>query len=297
MLIKLLAVLGIVGTTSVGAFIPKPDTPKSALTPPANYSFKYSYNNGDGWGFSNNDDHIFYSPRYSRKADGSYYNYSHNTFLQNDVDGYDGLSISMDFNHSNVGYWGGDDITGWLPDSNSSFVGSDNSVGTISGKTKFNIFNNTCNDYRLYIDMSSSSGDISVKYQLSNFTLFSYGAINPSALTSVYIPSFNTALIELNATSAARYFNAFYLQDLGLSTSFDEGTDYGASSQFLIDSPYIVANQPFTLLDGVETIVGGFVNFALMIMSLQVFGISLLDLFLILVAILAVMWLVKAVRG
>jgi hypothetical protein len=98
--------------------------------------------------------------------------------------------------------------------------------------------------------------------------------------------------LQLPETSGARYFDAWYLQDLGVSSSYDAGYDAG------IDIGYGQGQDDADLLiTGFQAMVGILVNFVLMIVNLEVFGVSILSVFSILALFVGVIWILKIIRG
>lgn len=202
---------------------------KAALTAPTNWDYKYYNlgNTGPGarWSLTDGTNNAF-DLAYERTADGSYYNYSQTishltssfSFLPN------GLSITMTFNRSN---------SSWISTGTGLYypgnyvIGSDNTVGTISNKVYLEFVNNTNNDYLLHLDTSSSSsaGIWTLQYNnntnangLNRPSVYPYGYLIPSQFTlKIGHISFNTNI----------YFDAWYLQDLGVSDSYTQGQTDG----------------------------------------------------------------------
>jgi hypothetical protein len=124
-----------------------------------------------------------------------------------------------------------------------------------------------------------------------------------------YIPAFTTLTIDI-WTGGNEYFDAWYLQDLGVSdgytqgldVGYDDGYDVGYDDGFDADAYAIgysngLNNNPNILLNGFQAMVGILVNFALMILNLNVFGVSLLNIFGILALFVGLIWILKIVRG
>jgi hypothetical protein len=111
-----------------------------------------------------------------------------------------------------------------------------------------------------------------------------------SYLNSYFLPSYTSISLNNRSISSQSYFDAWYLQDLGVSTAYEAGVDDGITQgEQSADST--------VLLDAVETVVGIGVNFLLMIMTFSIFDISLLNIALVLIAVIGIVWILKALRG
>lgn len=205
----------------------------AALTAPANWDYKYYNlgNTGPGarWSVTDGTNNAF-DLAYVRTADGVYYNYSQT--IHTGVSGFSflpsGLTITMTFNRSNSSW--NSTGTGLFYPGNYS-IGSDNTVGTITGKFDFTFDNQTNKNYFLYFDVSSSSVDINVDNFIDSVgagyyyeTLERMGYL---AFAKVFIPAYTNIRFRVSNTSAARYFDAWYLKDLGVSESYTQGYDHG----------------------------------------------------------------------
>jgi hypothetical protein len=187
----------------------------ASLTAPAAYDYSYTWNATDTEQYlnANGFDTI---PLYDRTADGAYYNYT-STFQV-----VDGLEVTMTFNRSNT-VW---QVSGtkYKPDENK--IGSNNTVGNVSGKVIIQINNQTSNNYTIFIDISSNSDTPLWSLYYDNVKYNATLVIDRAVLTQgPYIPSFTSSKIELQSTSSARYFDAWYLEDLGVSEAYQEGYD------------------------------------------------------------------------
>jgi len=58
-----------------------------------------------------------------------------------------------------------------------------------------------------------------------------------------------------------------------------------------------LANQAWTLQDGFEDVAGMFINIVLLFASFKIFGVSLMDLLVLLVSVVLIVWILKMVRG
>jgi hypothetical protein len=282
---------------------------QAALTPPSDYDYFFrSYDNPspspDFWRLG--DWNGTTSPngtndvRFTRTADSTYYNYS--TTRNNTTDSWlpTGLEITMTFNRSN---------TSWTQVSGTSFynptdytkIGSDNTVGTPLRKFEITITNNTIKNYNFIIDTSASSATNWHLYY--NDIYYNRPYIDSSALTinNIFIPTYSSILLFVQSVSTAQYLQAWYLQDLGVSDSYDSGYDDGYDAGYDVGESdgYEdgLANNPNVLINAAESLIGMFVNFTFILFSLEVFGVSILTIVGVLFGIIAITWILKTIRG
>jgi len=192
----------------------------ASLTPPTTYDYSYTWNATatEQYFNVNGVDSI---PLYTRTADGAYYNYT-TTF--NVIDG---LSVTQTFNRSNT-IWQASG-TSWKPDEDK--IGSDGTVGTITNKVYFRFNNQTNKEYKLFLDFSSGNRyNTLYEYSINGITyndnnLF-YALADALFIASIYIPSYSDVIFRQSQSQAnARYFDAWYLQDLGVSAAYQAGLD------------------------------------------------------------------------
>ena len=189
----------------------------ASLTPPASYDYSYTWNAGASEQYLNVNG-VDSIPLYIRTADGIYFNYT-STF--NVVDS---LSVTQIFNRSNTTWQASG--TNYKPDENK--IGSDGTVGAVK-KMIFTFNNQTNKDYKLFFDSSSSTS-----YSFTYFYYYvnlSYGYdqiyfyhVN-SAFTTFLVPAFTNFKLESNNVSGLHYFDAWYLKDMGISDSYQQGLD------------------------------------------------------------------------
>jgi hypothetical protein len=189
----------------------------ASLTPPASYDYSYTWNATASEQYLNVNG-VDSIPLYTRTADGIYFNYTSNFNVL------DGFSVTQTFNRSNTTWQASG--TSYKPDENK--IGSDNSVGSL---IKIDlIFNNqTSNNYKLFLDTSSTTGAETWQTIIDNNT---YGDANEyislfaasSNFSSFYIPSYSNVQLK-RPTSSNAYFDAWYLQDLGISEAYQQGLD------------------------------------------------------------------------
>jgi hypothetical protein len=184
----------------------------ASITPPATYDYSYTWNAGASEQYLNVNG-VDSIPLYTRTADGVYFNYI-STF--NVIDD---LLVTQTFNRSNTTWQASG--TFYKPDQDK--IGSDNTVGTVTNKTAFSFINNTNKDYLLYFDASSSPTytAYTVTNTLSTFVLYVDGAV----FHKIILPSYSSFTLGRGGTSQANYFDAWYLQDLGISDSYQAGLD------------------------------------------------------------------------
>jgi hypothetical protein len=268
----------------------------ASLSAPASYDINYQYDALYEETFVLGSTSIgTYSPLYTRTADGSHYNYS--TIIDNTDSSILplGLEITMTFNRSNTNWFS---ITGGYIPADTK-IGSSNGVGTILNKTYLEFDNQTNKNYLLYLDYSSSTTTfISLQYNslpLGSYNLYLYSTND--SIHSVYLPSYTNVKLFNSSTNTARYFDAWYLKDLGVSDSYDAGYDAGELIGY--DDGYAdgLGNNPNVLLNGFQAMVGILVNFMLMILNLEVFNVSIMSVFGILALFVGVIWILKIVRG
>jgi hypothetical protein len=277
----------------------------AALTKPASYDIQYSYysaggGNPNGHRYASSTDTNQIVPRYTRSTDGAYYNYTH-TLIGSDTSAGGlvplGLDITHTFNRSNTS-WSSASPSGYH--STDTKIGSNNTVGAV--KKMILTFNNQTNkDYKLFFDSSSTTS-----YSFTYFYYYvnaSYGYdqlyfyhVN-EFLTTFLVPAFTNFKLESNNVSGLHYFDAWYLKDLGVSASYDAGYDAGYEQGDIDGYADGLGNNPNVLLSGFQAMVGILVNFMLMILNLEVFGVSIMSVFGILALFVGVIWILKIVRG
>lgn len=289
--IKKLTTLAAVGIVSLLSTFQTPTKTYASLTPPTSYDINYSWDATSLRQELGTTSIGGPAPVYTRTMDGLYFNYSttinnttHSTILPL------GLEITMTFNRSNTNWT---TVTGgYIPTENK--IGSDNTVGSVASKISFQFDNQTSNDYILHLDLSSTGtgGGIWHDYynSLTNIRFFFYDI---SVLRQLYLPSFTTYNLYTSSTSEARYFDAWYLQDLGVSDSYNAGYDQGEIDGYQDG----LNNNPNILLNGFQAMVGILVNFFLMIVNLEVFGVSIMGIFSIVVLFVGIVWVLKLIRG
>jgi hypothetical protein len=249
---------------------------------------------------------------FERTADGVYYNYYHrfrDTRLNpnhtlpaghgmHSLSTYNlptGLDITMEFNRSNTDWTIATPYNGYY--NTDTKIGSNNSVGSISNKIYLNFNNQTNKNYYLYLDVSSTAANRYANYRIDNLLvggifdqLLLAGSNN---LNRLYIPSYSSIILNYNSSSDQLYFDAWYLKDLGVSASYDAGYEVGEDDGYQDG----LNNNPNVLINAAESLIGMFVNFIFIIFSLEIFGISILSIVGVLFGIVAIVWILKTIRG
>jgi hypothetical protein len=214
----LASVFGIVGFTTSSNFT----NVSAALSAPSSWDYKYTkessfyeYKLSDTTG-------AILTPSYTRTADGVYYNYQ-TTFTV-----VSGLQITQTFNRSNTSWVGGG--SSYYPIDTK--IGSNGAVGSINNKMYFEFDNQTNKNYYLSIDFSSGPtafGGLNLSYDnLSQGTYYGSLFYEPNSMfIRILIPTFTNTKLFLNTTSGTRYFDAWYLEDLGVSEAYGQGENDG----------------------------------------------------------------------
>jgi hypothetical protein len=273
---------------------------EAALSAPASYNLNYQYDSSNGtFLLGTNALNTYPNGRitYDRTVDSSYYNYSR--LVDNSLESIVplGLSITMTFNRSNTSWAGGFAGSRYLP--TDTKIGSNNTVGSIANKVYLQFDNQTNKDYKLFFDQSSKGSEGYFTYEIDDERYYgdSVGSgtilMSHTVLNRWYLPAYSKVEIYVNASSSAYYFDAWYLQDLGESSAFQEGIDAGYDDAY--EDGYNNSVSP--LWDGLEVVVGVTLNFILFIATLSIFDISLLNIGIVLVSILGLVWVLKALRG
>ena len=184
----------------------------ASLTPPATYDYSYTWNATASEQYLNVNG-VDSIPLYTRTADGAYYNYT-STF--NVITG---LSVTQTFNRSNTTWQASGAF--YKPDEDK--IGADVSVGTVNRVIL--IFDNQTNiDYDFYLDYSSTPNDRDWTLRINNVQYFSYVVPTRTTVTrTINIQAFTK--YEIRIGGGAGYLDAWYLQNLGISDSYQAGYD------------------------------------------------------------------------
>jgi hypothetical protein len=271
---------------------------QAALSAPASWDIKYA---SDGFEYgitnpSNNTSNNYLSyPEYTRTADGIYYNYNSEIDFNDTSIIPQGLVINHTFNRSNTSWMLGVGSTYQAVDTK---IGSNTSVGSISNKVYLKFDNQTNKDYALILDLSSTSNySLAYNFKYNSTTGNFIHAPSTTALLYLYLPSLTLFELLVPNTNGTAYFDAWYLKDLGVSASYDLG--YDAGYQVGEDDGYEdgLANNPNLLINATESLIGMFVNFTFILFSLELFGVSILTVVGVLFGIVAIVWILKTIRG
>jgi hypothetical protein len=271
----LMGVAGLVYGTSSNAFY----NVNADLTAPTNWNWGFRYNaTQDLFRLTNNNGSNYGWPGFVKTTASGYNSYSWNSEDGHFDDGDssndptlpqtilpNGLNVEMTFNRSNTTWF---DFTN--PDSDNypySFaddikIGSDSTVGTAI-KFSFQFDNQTNRDYYLNFDMSSTGG--------TNLGFYIYKGANEYQIDSggsnatfhrVFIPSYTKVKLQTGSTTGAYYFDAWYLQDLGISDSWQNGYDDG----------YTDGENDMVLTGGLPGMIANIFDALTGIMNVNIFG-------------------------
>jgi hypothetical protein len=310
---KLPILLGVITLSYISTFLHiQPIQTQAALTAPTSYDYSFQYN-GFEYVYTTSGGHTVAPTSvalFDRTPDSTYFNYTHtfsNSGSHSNPTNFNfpqGLDITMTFNRSNTSWTDSSPtFTGYYATENK--IGSNNTVGSVR-KTYLQFDNQTNKDYYLYLDFSSSAGNLGLEYTIDTYRIgredntISWIILNTS-LAFHYIPAFSNVIIHQASVTFATYFDAWYLKDLGVSEAwqqgYDAGNSIGISNGFTSGYQTGLNNNPNVLLNGFQAMVGILVNFFLMIINLEVFGVSLSSMFAILALFVGLIWFLKILRG
>jgi hypothetical protein len=187
----------------------------ASLTPPASYDYSYTWNAIASEQYLNVNG-VDLIPLYTRTADSTYFNYTNTTNI------IDGLSVTHTFNRSNTTWQVSG--TSYKPDEDK--IGSDGTVGGPTNKAYIKIDNQTNKNYALYLDYSSTAADRAWDIKYDTLTYYAYVVPTRTLIfRTLYIPAFTIGEIFSETTSSSIYFDAWYLQDLGINEAYQQGLD------------------------------------------------------------------------
>jgi hypothetical protein len=280
---------------------------QAALTAPPTWNYGFIYNaTQDLYRLTNSDGSNYGWPGFVKTTASSFNSYSWNSATGYFDDGDNstpdtlpqqilpnGLNVVMTFNRSNTTWF---DLDGYSY-ADDTKIGSNSSVGTIADKYSIHFKNYTNKHYRVYADLSSTGNGFGIVNTWwynnilygtsSNFTSASF--FIPIAI----IPPFTEYRFAAAGTGSANYFDAWYLQDLGIAQSWQDGYDEGQEDGFQDG----LTNNPNLLINGFEAMVGILINMVFMVLNLSVFDVSLLNIFGIIVLFVGIIWILRLIRG
>lgn len=203
---------------------PSPLSINAALAAPASWDYAYKYNaTNDEFEFTRYDATASNTPVYTRTADSTYYNYTYTGSGNGTLP----FEVTLTFNRSNTTWksYGG----GYTSDDTK--IGSDVAIATIN-RISVRLNNNTNNNFYFMLDLSSIlAGTASFTYKVNDYivtnrsSLLYYIISTTTHLSYFFIPANSFITLDLAQETTARYFDAFYLQDLGVSASYTAGVD------------------------------------------------------------------------
>ncbi len=224
---QIIALLGI-GTLAYLSAKPLLMETRASLTAPTGYEIGYLYYDNpspapDFWALNFPGNTSYQDPGYTRTADGSYYNYTHIFSKANYSALPYGLTITNIFNRSNTS-WTATGTGLFYPTDNK--IGSDATVGTLANKVYLNVDNQTNKNYTLYFDISSTTAFRYYKHVINNVDTYGLGqgfALDNTLLNRFYLPAYSTLTIYSISSASSMYFDAWYLDDLGVSSAYNNG--------------------------------------------------------------------------
>jgi hypothetical protein len=186
----------------------------ASLTPPASYDYSYTWNATASEQYLNVNG-VDSIPLYTRTTDGVYYDYV------STVNVIDGFNVTMDFQRSNTAWQSSG--TFYKPDEDK--IGADALVGNIQRKTNLIFDNQTNKNYKLYYDTDSNPSLYQYHIKYDNVLYGGADYFYNSSLNEFYIPSYTLFEVYSRTQTTAIYLDAWYLQDLGISESYQQGLD------------------------------------------------------------------------
>jgi hypothetical protein len=265
---------------------------QAALTAPASYNYSYRQANvdtvsGNNWAIKNNGGTAFSTiPAYTQSYDGQYYDYVQTSPTTITT----GLTVFHTFNNSSSS-WSNIVSSIYRPNNSATAIGSNSSSGTTINKWYVKFDNQTNKDYIIYLDNSSTStvGANRINYNDDVIVAFSYPQ---NVLQPVILYAYSFVEFTIVSSSLSLFFDAWYLQDLGVNGAYDAGYDDGEEAGY-IDG---LENSNF-LITAIESLIGMMVNFTFILFSLEIFGVSILMIIGVLFGIVAITWILKTIRG
>jgi hypothetical protein len=185
----------------------------ASFTPPTTYDYSYTWNATDTEQYLNVNG-VDSIPLYVRTPNSTYFNYVNTTVV------IDGLEVRHQFDRSNTTW----QASGMFYKPDQSKIGSDNTVGTITNKVNLKFTNNTNHDYLIYLDVASNLGNDHWTSGYDSYTTFQFFYAAGALLR---FPLYSNSSFEFfkSSWSVATYFDAWYIQDLGISEVYEQGLD------------------------------------------------------------------------
>lgn len=192
------------------------NTPKTLLTPPANYNYSYGLQSGTQdpiWYFKNHSNNQISSITYTRELVDGFYSYDSGYFH-----GLPTMDIRFRFYGTQSAWfeYGGGRYEPWY-----NYIGTYTGVSSSSVKYQFNFDNFGQYNYRVYFDVSSSSGAYS-NYYSYGFNLSDNAGVNflyPNILRSVIVPAFS-GMTFFTFSDVAK-IDAIYFEQLPITQGMD----------------------------------------------------------------------------
>lgn len=160
-------------------------------------------------------------PMYTRFSNGSFNDYA--TSFDDTLGLPQGLSLEIRFNKSTTPW--ADDYGAFYP--YGPYIGSNNTTGATVKKMSITIDNQSSHDYRFYFDASSSASGFTVYWYTPQMSWDYNSNYYHTNLFPMVIKSYSKISIYQATTSNQSYFDAIYLDDLGLSSAYTNGYTNG----------------------------------------------------------------------
>lgn len=282
-------------SSSADSSIHRPGIIQQALTPPTEYDYSIqqgNYSYGFRYFATGSDADPFFGADEFKMGKLSAEVYSRSW----DFPGSDGLleyTLTLESPSTSFIYNSGDNS--YTP---TSALGAGTTATSIQ-KWSFAISNYSIHDFNFIFDISTSAADKLFYYSLHrDNTLISRCnlSLRSNSLTwnNALLPALTTIKIEAYGSLTAYFLDAIYVKDLGVNDAYTyAGVTYDIGYADGIDD----ANQPWTLLDGVQTILGAGLNSIFIFLSLDFFGIELSSILGILLGGVMLIWILKLLRG
>lgn len=295
---NLLALIGSVlfaGMSAVGTL--QPEQPYNTLTAPTQYDYRtYNFNTTIGWvnraNFGGNVSEVM---DWSRTGSGPY------NFYSEQVGDGEYLPKGMTERITITSYTGTYNYNGtyyWLT---SDDIGS-TTASSISSKVGLEFVNSGVYDYRIHVDLSASGGSRTYSYQYSSVSSglsmvdLETTTATHTSLDVLVVPAGTSLTYYNSATSSAVLLTAIYYEQLQTSTAISNNDDDDFYDAGLADG-FDKELDGFTLLNGFESVVGIVLNVFFVVLGVEILGISLLDIFAVVFAVVGVIWILKLIRG
>jgi hypothetical protein len=291
---KISALLG-VGLIGALTFTPILNT-QASITPPIDYDFNYRFNSTTGYFAIGGTTLGSVHPGYTLTTDsnGDYLTTSITSATSSFVPFGVEITIQLFEPTTTFALLGGN----YFPTSSTLGTNSVNNINDIFlPHVVVSIENESNNDYLFSFDFTDGSNDYYFEKFTRNNDIYNinqnyiYNPLNNDFIYS-YVSSYSDYEITTWNTGD-KFLSSIYGLDLGTNPAFYYG------QEIAYDDGYAdgLGNNPNILLNGFQAMVGILVNFSLMILNLEVFGVSLMGIFSIVILFTGIVWVLKLIRG